>query len=184
MRRPSACWQWSLWRRTLRGPPMVPPSPLLREIPEGPSITESFEDSNVRTRGRAEAGFEHPEDHLRGVEQKAYLVPDAAFVHSFKTTACSHVSCQSNPSLPGPQEELGVNPTPVRRDRRCGPLVTPERDGRIFRPNAGPTSQYLPWFAVSHDLLGGLRSPRNSCSMEPCSSRPPYSQFPFQELES
>ncbi|KAG0698033.1 hypothetical protein GWK47_026138 [Chionoecetes opilio] len=37
----------------------------LRGIHEGPSITESFEDSNVRTRGRAEAGFEDIlEDHL------------------------------------------------------------------------------------------------------------------------
>ncbi|KAG0703939.1 hypothetical protein GWK47_024787 [Chionoecetes opilio] len=37
----------------------------LRGIPEGPSITESFEDSNVRTRGRAQADFEDIlEDHL------------------------------------------------------------------------------------------------------------------------
>ncbi|KAG0695296.1 hypothetical protein GWK47_026957 [Chionoecetes opilio] len=36
---------------------MFPPS-LSARIHEVPSITESFEDSNVRTRGRAEAGFE------------------------------------------------------------------------------------------------------------------------------
>ncbi|KAG0723153.1 hypothetical protein GWK47_043188 [Chionoecetes opilio] len=37
----------------------------LRGIHERPSITETFEDSNVRTRGRAETGFEDIlEDHL------------------------------------------------------------------------------------------------------------------------
>ncbi|KAG0712953.1 hypothetical protein GWK47_001944 [Chionoecetes opilio] len=44
---------------------MFPTVSLWRGIHEGPSITESFEDSNVRTRGRAEAGFEDIlEDHL------------------------------------------------------------------------------------------------------------------------
>ncbi|KAG0705545.1 hypothetical protein GWK47_002711 [Chionoecetes opilio] len=113
-------------------------------------------------------------------KQKAMILPLTPASSNLLQDHCSHVSAKSNPSLPGPQEGT----------RRIFPC---EEDGdavlRIAREGREEFSvsmqdQPLRYLLVPqfHDLLGGLLSPRNLCSMDR-SSRPPYSQFPFQELE-
>ncbi|KAG0694381.1 hypothetical protein GWK47_027254 [Chionoecetes opilio] len=182
--------------RTLRGPPMFS-TVSLRGIHEGPSITESFEDSNVRTRGRAEAGFEEIlEDHLvdmmaagqpkqtssefllnpnastlhhasvrsRGVETEGDdLVPDARFVHLLQDH-CSHVSASRIRACRDPKKELGVI-FPCEEDGDA--VLRIAREGRE-EFSVSMQDQPLRYLLVPqfHDLLGGLLSPRNSCSMD------------------
>ncbi|KAG0728199.1 hypothetical protein GWK47_032989 [Chionoecetes opilio] len=141
----------------------------LRGIHEGPSITESFEDSNVGTRGRAEAGFE---ESLRitswtlfeavvSKTEGVILSLTPASSTSFKTTAATFLPVESD--LPGPQKELGVI-FPVRRTAMRS-SVRQRGTGGVFRPNAGPTSGISGFSAVPRSSRG-LLSPRNSCSMD------------------
>ncbi|KAG0714305.1 hypothetical protein GWK47_001621 [Chionoecetes opilio] len=169
----------------------------LRGIHEGPSITESFEDSNVRTRGRAEAGFEDIlEDHLvdmmaagqpKQASSEFLLNPNAkhlapcpcskpwcrnrrrwvlsltpASSTSFKTTAAT--SCQSNPACRDPKKELCVI-FPCEEDGDAVLRIAREGREEISVPMQDQPLRYLlvPQF---HDLLGGLLSPHNSCSMD------------------
>ncbi|KAG0714203.1 hypothetical protein GWK47_014557 [Chionoecetes opilio] len=143
---------------------------------------------NVRTRGRAEAGFEDIlEDHLVDMmaagpnpkasfaefllnpkmqapctmpcskpwcrKQKAMILSlTPASSTSFKTTAATFLPVESE--LAGTPRRNSASSSPVRRTAMRS-SVSPERDGRVFRPNAGPTSQVfvVPQF---HDLLGGF----------------------------
>ncbi|KAG0724104.1 hypothetical protein GWK47_041324 [Chionoecetes opilio] len=171
----------------------------MRGIHKGPSITESFEDSNVRTRGRAEAGFEDIlEDHLvdmmaagqpkqassefllnpnastlhhasvrsRGVETEGDdLVPDARFIHLLQDH-CSHFFCQSNPSFPGtPRRNSGVI-FPCEEDGDAVLRIAREGREEFFPSQCRTNLSGISWFRSFHDLLGGLLSPRNSCSMD------------------
>ncbi|KAG0714450.1 hypothetical protein GWK47_014122 [Chionoecetes opilio] len=175
---------------------MFPPF-LSARNPRRTSITESFEDSNVRTRGRAEAGFEDIlEDHLvdmmaagqpkqassefllnpnastlhhasvrsRSVETEGDdLVPDARFVHLLQNH-CSHVSASRIRACRDPKKELGVI-FPCEEDGDAVLRIVREGQEEFSVPMQDQPLRYLlvPQF---HDLLGGLLSPCNSCSMD------------------
>ncbi|KAG0713864.1 hypothetical protein GWK47_015261 [Chionoecetes opilio] len=186
----------------------------LRDIHKGPSITESFEDSNVRTRGRAEAGFEDIlEDHLvdmmaagqpkqassefllnpnastlhhtsvrsRGVEtEDDDLVPDAHFVHLLQDH-CSHVSASRIRACRDPKKELGVI-LPCEEDGDAVLHIAREGREEFSVPMQAQNLSGISWSAVPRSSRR-LALPPQFVLDGPCSSRPPYSQCPFQELE-
>ncbi|KAG0721155.1 hypothetical protein GWK47_006510 [Chionoecetes opilio] len=100
---------------------------------------------------------------------------------SFKTTAATFLPVRIR-ACPGPQEGKSASSSPVRRTAMRS-SVSPESDGGSF-PSQCRTNLFryllVPQF---HDLLGGLLSPRNSCSMDRALRDRHTPNGPFQELE-
>ncbi|KAG0722052.1 Translation initiation factor IF-2 [Chionoecetes opilio] len=97
-------------------------------------------------------------------KQKARSCPDARFVHLLQDH-CPPRFCQSNPSFAGnPKKETRVI-FPCEEDGDAGLRITREGREEFSVPMQDQPLRYLlvPQF---HDLLGGLLSPRNSCSMD------------------
>ncbi|KAG0720729.1 hypothetical protein GWK47_047894 [Chionoecetes opilio] len=94
----------------------------------------------------------------RGVKNKEgeISVPDARFVHPLQRPLQPSF-CQSNPSLQDPKKELGVifsfEGTAMRSSDRQ------RRDGRVFRKNAGTTSQVSPGSQFHNDLSAACSLP-------------------------
>ncbi|KAG0717065.1 hypothetical protein GWK47_055187 [Chionoecetes opilio] len=96
---------------TLRGPPMFPPS-LSARNPRRTIDHESFADSNVRTRGRAEAGFEDiledpPREHDGGRPTKA------SFSEFLLNSNASTSPCQWSKPLVSKQKAMILSLTPA-----------------------------------------------------------------------
>ncbi|KAG0717107.1 hypothetical protein GWK47_055115 [Chionoecetes opilio] len=89
------------------------------------------------------------------------LVPDARFVHLLQDH-CSHVSASRIRACRDPKKELGVI-LPVEEDGDA--VLRIAREGRE-EFSVSMQDQPLRYLLVPqfHDLLGGLLSPRNSCS--------------------
>ncbi|KAG0722781.1 hypothetical protein GWK47_043890 [Chionoecetes opilio] len=81
---------------------------------------------------------------------------------SFKTTAATFLPVESE--LAGPQEGTRRH-LPVRRTAMRS-SVSPERDGSSFPSRCRTNFSGNLLVLQFHDLLGGLLSPRNSCSMD------------------
>ncbi|KAG0727330.1 hypothetical protein GWK47_034873 [Chionoecetes opilio] len=138
------------------------PLPSLRGIHEGPSITELFEDSNVRTRGRAEAGFEDIlEDHL--VDMMAAGQPKQAsseFLLNPNASTLHHASVQSRGvetegddlSLTPASFKTTFSPVSASRIRAAG---TPRRNRRHF-----PCEETAMRSSVSQRGTGGVFRPK------------------------
>ncbi|KAG0695402.1 hypothetical protein GWK47_026918 [Chionoecetes opilio] len=99
-------------------------------------------------------------------KQKLILVLTPASSTSFKPLQPRF--CQSNPSLPGPQKELGVI-FPCEEDGDAVLRIAREGREEFSVPMQDQPLRYLlvPQF---HDLLGGLLSPPQFVLDRPCSS--------------
>ncbi|KAG0714035.1 hypothetical protein GWK47_014919 [Chionoecetes opilio] len=92
-------------------------------------------------------------------KQKAMILSLTPFVHLLQNH-CSHVFCQSNPSLLGPQEN-SASSSPVRRARWGSSVFAREGREEFFRPNADQPLRDLlvPQFQI---FSAAFFSPRNS----------------------
>ncbi|KAG0693080.1 hypothetical protein GWK47_027658 [Chionoecetes opilio] len=112
---------------------------------------------------RMHSTLHHASVRSCGVETEGDdLVPDARFVHLFRTTAGQPFSASRKSELcRGPQKESGVI-LPCE-ERGAGPPYSPERGREEFSvPMQGPTSQgILPGSAAS-TIFSAACSPRNS----------------------
>ncbi|KAG0712813.1 hypothetical protein GWK47_017624 [Chionoecetes opilio] len=115
------------------------------------------------------------------------LVPDGPPLRPPPSRHCSHVSA-SESELAGPKEGNSASIFPCEEDGDA--VLRIAREGRR-REERGFQSQ---WQRTNHQVSPGSRrsfhdSSRRPCSSPhirarwTCSSRPPYSQCPFQELE-
>ncbi|KAG0723056.1 hypothetical protein GWK47_043358 [Chionoecetes opilio] len=200
-------------RRTLTRSSDVSTVSLCEESTKGPSITESFEDSNVGTRGRAEAGFEDIlEDHLvdmmaagqpKQASSEFLLNPNASTLHhaSVPKPGCETEGddlvpdARSSPSFKTTAATFCQSnpslPGPPRRNSASSSPVrrTARRSIRIAREGREEFSVPMQDQPLRYLLVPQFHDLLGGLLSPAIRARwtvlfgPPYSQCPFQELE-